>query len=440
MNVANRFLRILLINLVNIGFTAPLVYLVCRNIKNQTNKDPGKITILALNEGRFRGDLECLQATGEFNIIRAPFIWQARLYIWFYGEGTNCFEVFENNDIRNNQVKYRKFLKNFLPGLYEKIGVDVVIGAAIHYRQDYDWGAVSDEIGIPFLVLHREGNVASQSAIEFTRDKLRKFRKFHGTRLLLHNELQREICTEEGYVSVDRSDVVGVLRMDELLINGDVKADRGQDKKRITLFDFGPGTGVMTSFPAHWPHKPKEFLYNMCLKTHVSIFRFAESHPEVEIVIKPKWGGNWINHLNSLYESENINLKDADNILIEPETDVHELLRRTDVVVAFGSTTLMEAAILNLPVIMPYFDEAAMEEWQDSILYNKELACFDLAKSPEHLCQLMEYRLSNREIDNDMHAFREKTFARYISPLEGNSTERVCAIIKQSINDMACLN
>jgi hypothetical protein len=58
------------------------------------------------------------------------------------------------------QSKLRTFLKIYLTALYKKLGVDGVIGAGINYKQDYDWGFVSDEIGVPYIVLQRE-NIAN---------------------------------------------------------------------------------------------------------------------------------------------------------------------------------------------------------------------------------------------------------------------------------------
>lgn len=81
----------------------------------------------------------------------------------FYGKEKISSNIFYNldADMKKRQNEYRAFLRRFLPSLYARLKINGVVGAAIYYIQDYDWGVVSDEIGVPYIVLHRENLVTS---------------------------------------------------------------------------------------------------------------------------------------------------------------------------------------------------------------------------------------------------------------------------------------
>ena len=58
------------------GVTEPLASLCVRDIQVHTPGGEGAVTVLAINSGRFRGDLEYLAGTGKFRILTVPFEWQ----------------------------------------------------------------------------------------------------------------------------------------------------------------------------------------------------------------------------------------------------------------------------------------------------------------------------------------------------------------------------
>lgn len=412
------------------GVVAPFVFLVARGMEVAHRGPPGAPTLLAIHTNRFRGDLESLASTGQFTILKMPFLWLGRLYGWFYGEGKDCFSAASDENIQASQESYRRFLREFLPRLFKRLGVDVLLGAAPHYRQDYDWGVVSHETGTPFIVFHREGNVASRHVRDFYRDWGRDMGKYHGSFLVLQNEVQRRVLIESGYITEENSAAGGIMRIDEFLKSRNVPSTRAaDDRKRVTLFSFGPGTGILNAFPPNWPSEPEKFFDRFCRETHIGVARFAAANPDIDVVFKPKWGAWWNDKILEIAASDGIDLEALPNATIEPDVNVHDLLRRTDVVIGYGSTTLLESGILGLPVIMPYFAEAREERWRDHVMYGDDLDCFDIADSAEHLEQLIGQRLDSPGISEAMRQARERTFETFVSYLDSSATRRSADLI-----------
>ena len=147
------------------GVVGPVSWLCARAVREVNEIGHGgakpRFTLLALNPDRFRGDLPILAETGIFRVLKMPFEWQARFYQRFQHPVAETSADAGHPGPDLDREAYRAYLRRFLPEFYRRLGVDAVIGAAVHYRQDRDIGAVSEEIGVPYIVLHRENLVTN---------------------------------------------------------------------------------------------------------------------------------------------------------------------------------------------------------------------------------------------------------------------------------------
>jgi hypothetical protein len=438
LSLPRQFLHWLARVLIRGGIVEPFVWLCARAIWLNDPIGDGEVTILALNESRFRGDLECLARTGKFRVYKVPFYWQGRVYLWFYESGDDCFKAGENPIIAARQARFRALLRNFLARLYDRLGVDLVLGAAVHYRQDYDWGAVSHQIGTPYVIFHREGNLTSKATQDACRARGREWGKFHGTALVLQSEVQRGILIESGFVDEKNSYAAGIIRMDSLVRAAALpRQARAKGRQRVVFFSFGPSTGILSGKPPNWPANPRAFLYEFTRLVHVAVARLAQTRPDVDVVIKPKWGGRWSKEIREILSGEGIDIDRMPNLSIDAEANVQALLCQTDVVIGFNSTTLLEAAIMDLPVILPVFAEIAEPRWHDYLMFADELGCFDVAHSPEELQRLIERRLASPEIAVNVQRMRRRVFEKYVSTLDGTATARYQNILLSYIRPSA---
>ena len=111
----------------------------------------------------------------------------------------------------------------------------------------------------------------------------------------------KRIFVETKYIESQHIFVVGPPRMDRYLKK--IAAGLPKPKKdRVCLFSFGPGAGLLESSPPHWPKdlntSPEKYFTELSYQTHNTIINYAKTHPNVEVVIKPKWGGRWLGQID----------------------------------------------------------------------------------------------------------------------------------------------
>ena len=60
----------------------------------------------------------------------------------------------------------------------------------------------------------------------------------------------------------------------------------------------------------------------------------------------------------TVLQKSGINICDQDNIILDYKEDAQSLIRKSSVVVAFNSTTILEASLFEKNVVIPIFSEA----------------------------------------------------------------------------------
>ena len=423
----------------------PIVWVYSIVIKEVTVEDWShsneKPTILAINANRFRKDLEILSNTKQFKILSMPFKWQQRLLSPFW---TKPFppkryhnpDPQKDQDIIAMQQSLRSFFRKFLPLLFKQLKIDCVIGAAIHYKQDYDFGFITHEIGVPFIVLHKENFAASQRLVEGNYNRSKNMGRFKGTHIIVHNEIMKDIFIRSGFVKPVNISALGCLRMDDYIRKvkqSNIIYENHMSKKRVALFYFQHGVGLSTLMGA-WSTDGKTGFIKLFEDAHMTIARLASRYSDIEFVIKAKWGGEWVDRIKDVILKNNINPDSLKNLIITSERDAQEIILQSDVICGFGSTTILEAAITGKPVIIPFFDEAVMTEYSDSVILKDDLHHFDVAGSPAEFEEMIIKRIHDPSVDPFVLKERERLFERYVSCLAGNASERYVNLIADIIH------
>lgn len=427
--------------LVRVGWIPPVVWLCCRFVKRLEIAGATGPVVLAVNPARFRGDLEVLAYEQGFRIRVMSLPWQSFLYTCFYQEKDGCLVDRDVPRIAAAQAAYRVYLRKFLPRLYRALGVQAVIGAALHYRQDYDIVAVSHEIGIPAVILHREGNLGSDAVRHQFVERYKMLGQFHGTKLSVHNAIQKNLLIETGFATADQVIVGGNVRMDKFVHavrSGQYEGRNGRGQNgggRVTMFSFGPGTGNYQAKPPNWPLQPEKYLLELCRDAHCTVARFAWNHPEIDVVIKAKWGGGWISNVEKLLDAEGLHPRGISNLSVVGDGNAQEMMAQSDVVIAFGSTTLLESAAMGRATIMPYFHEAATDRMAEFVFYREGFDCFDLARSPEEMERMIESRLSGFTPSPKLTSRRIELFEKYVSYWDASATEKCVSTLMALINE-----
>ena len=397
-----------------------------------------KYTILILSSKAFRKDLECLVATNEFRMLRLPDQWQSRLIFQFYPEGFQKFlrpVVGANPDLpdykyKKNQKEIREFLHVFLAKLYKRISIDCVISPHHRYVVDRDWGAVSTKMGIPHIMLPRDSQFASSPYV-FNRMKElfgNGLPKFEGDHVIVQSLLDEEVYINSGYVSPERISSLGCPRMDGFIKKSKEKRiDVKKRRKKVVFLPFS--------------YKEKSTFDLLDLRSYVKelqlfFLRFAIKFPEIDVVIKPKRKGlKWWKKevMIKMIGDDGIESNKLLNLIIRDDIDIHSLFFESDIICGLNTSALLEAAVIGLPVIIPYFKDLQNPKYDERLFYRDAYDLFDIAKDVNELESIIIYRLNNPTIDETIMDGRKALFEEYVSSMKGDATERYVAMIKRVI-------
>jgi len=454
-----RSIKLVLKKAGQLGLVWPFVMFYSRIIETVRPTDgevpSGMPTILALKPDRFFDDLIVLSNSKCFRVMKLPLKWQNKILAIF--GPTNISELMgaaayynpgDNKYLIEVQEQFRMFLRKFLASLYSRLKIDCVIGAAVHYKHDYDWGLVSDEIGVPYIVLHKE-NIYMPKAYELLEAKYRQFGKFKGSQIVVHSVLMKDFFIKSGYCNSDNISALGCLRMDEFVkkvkisSRGISKKRIGCNKKKVTLFSFTYGYMQvgLSGFEEmhHFPKQRDKGFVKLFESVHTSIAKLACNNKNIDFVIKPKWGGNWIDEIEYVFSKNNIESKRIDNLFIDSDVNVHDLILESDVICAFTSTTVLESAISAKPVIIPYFDEALKAEFNELIEFKDNFHLMDIANSPDEFERLIIERLNSPKVTQKCIKERYALFEKYVSSMEGDAQDKYVNVINQVIKERQCV-
>jgi len=431
--------------LVKIGVVWPIVFVYLRvideiNPDRKKNKLPA---ILALSHNRFRKDLDVLVGTGEFRVFTIPPIWQGRILTQFYPVGYTKEQVInpeKSVKIAKAQHKLHVFMRRFLPLLYRKLGVKCVLSAGLYYLQDLDWGKISDEMGIPFILIPRE-NFGGESANHERFKRLFRYRMvFSGSRIICQSEPFRDLFVKHGIVTPEKIVALGCLRMDNFIEKVKSHKKTPRKRKNVLLFSFSHGTGLM-GHPdrdmyfdnPHWTKKPDVGLIRLFESVHSAFARLAVEQPDIDFIIKPKWLGRWKEEIEKVVAKRGINLSKISNILFT-EKDANTLILDSDVVCGLGSNTIVEAGFAAKPVIIPMYYEAKRKDYREYLWYYKYYNLYDIAESEESFIALIKEKLLNPAVEDGLLEKRKALFGYAFSSQKSDATKKYITEIKDIIN------
>jgi len=389
----------------------------------------GRPTVLALSPEEFRGDLQFLAETGQVRLLEVPDVWLRRLMFQF-------FPIDRDGDVLYRFVKpapgaphyrekqtYRKFLRRFLPKLYAHLGVDCVITHHIHNIPAVDWGEVSQSLGVPYLVFHRECLHAAPRIVRHIKERVAPLAPFAGEHIAVHNEAARSTFIDCGYCRPDQISSLGAVRMDSYLAR--VAEDQGPPSGRqtVALFGFTIGRDI------------GKRLHAFTDIVHLAFAELAQRHPDVDFVIKYKkqYETSWLRQFHAALAQRGLDVRELTNLQVTADRDAQELIMASSAVCGFNSTTLLEAALAGRKVVIPYFPELKADGVTDYILFHDYYDAFDLAETPQKFQEMLEVGLRPYEIPAAVMARRREVFARYLGDLDGDATRRYAELVRTTV-------
>jgi hypothetical protein len=105
----------------------------------------------------------------------------------------------------------------------------------------------------------------------------------------------------------------------------------------------------------------------------------------------------------------------------------------TYVVRSRNTSTILEAAVIGLPVIIPCFKDLQNPKYDKRVFCKDAFDLFDIARDVKELESLILKRLHNPMIDKNVMEGREAMFCKFVSGLQGDATEKYVECIKRVV-------
>ncbi|MGN7611483.1 hypothetical protein ACQZV8_05290 [Magnetococcales bacterium HHB-1] len=380
---------------------------------------PDKPTILALTGTRFRGDL--VRLASHFNVILFPEYWQTRLH--------DLYTVGLSDVTQGEQARHSFFIK-VLRRYHRRQPFDLVLGTCLWYRQDISWGRAAEAMGIPYVIMHKEclKTEPNQLAMVVQRVRNREGGIFQGSHVIVHNAVIAETLIQAEYLPPEKISPLGCMRMDDFVKKlNESRLEQKAVDKRATLFSFNTGMGL-DDLAQPWPKNPYLGWIRLFERAHAEFARMALAFPDVEFIIKLKWGGDWWRHVHSALEANGLDVARIDNLTITDSHDAQDLIFHSDLICCFSSTTMLEAGIAGKTVIIPCFEEAQRSGYAERVKLHDMFHLFHSATTVDQYKQFIRDALERpTPISDTCMKERRALFEKWIASLDQQNTSRYVA-------------
>jgi hypothetical protein len=397
-------------------------------------KTPDAPTVLILAKEGFTSDImSTLGAADGVKIVALP-----RIVIKFFAQAFLPYFVDDSNyascgaEFDAAKLRYRNFWIAVLRRLRRLVRIDAVVTGNFAYAAERELAAALQEIGIPFIVLHKE-NLRAAGLIPF-KERLYRERRgpFTGRKILVYNQPERDLQIRAGVAEPSRVEVVGMPRLDRM--HAWRRSHAGAlAPNRILFLIFSAATGMPRiwrkgAVPGQRYSEEQEeedediSLQRLSEETCLTLLRIAKENPDIEVVVKSKGRNQDYAEMASLFGVEQESQLPG-NMRVVHGGDISELIAQASVVCGCNSVALLEAVAAGKPIVVPGFAEAEAPEIQPYLMDLRSVSM--PASSPEILYrELLKLAREPRPVPAELDAESRRTLALWTGNDDGCAAQR----------------
>jgi len=434
-----------------------LTVLILVNIKEKKNgknsrffSNPlNKITVLALDCDRYRGDLESLSYHNELRVLYINQRAAGWLVKPFYEE-LNIMRYVNAKNGSNDAISHKKaydFMYKFLRIFYKYISIDCVTTVNYRYVEDYNWAKASDRLGVPFIMLYRECLLACNRLYDYVVSRQKTFGSFHGSHIIVQNNTCKQAFIDSDFAPANKITAAGAIRMDSFIDKINKQKNKKKYSKKTFILFYFPYTANLFGkeqpvseltykyqyYCKNWEHR-KELFSDL----HNAIIELAIEYPEIDFIIKPKqemvenvsWG-----FYEEVVRKSKVNIKKLFNYRVDLSLNVSDAIINTDIVCALQSSTVIESAIAGKRVILPLFYDYLNSLHSNDFLWKNNIDLFDVATDKDKFKKTFKSIIKNNEIEipKNIQEERVKLFEKWLFTTNRNSLDMYYKTIKRVV-------
>jgi len=376
--------------------------------------DSTRKTILIVNH-YYDQDIRALgHANREYNIVVVD---GPRLFnggkIYFDSEVMQLKAPYDRTP-ENKRAMFRDDCRSIFESLQAKLPFDLIVTASDNFWWIREFIKHARGEGVKTVVLDKEGT-RSPYAVEGETERIRKFSPFMSDHLFVWSMRQRKFWNKAG-VSDDKITVIGQPRSDLFFKERRREVDRMFPAPRplVTLFSYEdtayiPPAQVSAEGPT-WRRMKRE--------THDTFGNLAEAHPEYNFVIKAHPQQSDLKELRRRYDRDNL-------LVIGGSAVANELIRRSELIIAFQTTAVIESMMLGKRVLYTAWDEHYPRFAADLLPFH-EAPGIVAAESFDRFRDVCKRFFSGNTDDFSFSSNEEKARRQFVDEYLYNSDGNVC--------------
>ncbi|MDA7770144.1 hypothetical protein N8925_02420 [Candidatus Pelagibacter sp.] len=343
------------------------------------------------------------------------------VFIYFLGNKVDDFNYLIKGT-ENKKKNYKQFVKKVFSHMKSFWGLGGFITSTVNPKADHEMGKASKELNLPFIVLHKEGIKTEKGRLVQKWLFKNRVGKFSGSKLIVYNNKERRAFLDINFVKKNQITVTGCPRFDLFL-----KLKKTQPNKKNIVFFLIQSTYGFPYFNAKWfvPKILKQTIKikktnwdNISIQYIRFIKKFIEDNKSYNITIKTKVG--FTNDQLKFIGNYKHN-----NVKIIKGGSSYNLIKNSEIVVAFNSTVVLEALAANRLLISPI-----------DLVKDKKLLEFILKIKNNYLpikslSKLHNKNINLRKLKRYNKVELKEVFNRYL----GNSNGKASITVAKCINE-----
>jgi hypothetical protein len=391
--------------------------------------------MLVLNKAVFIEDVVAIAG----QIEHAELLLLGRTQLHFIAKGFFKKEVNDNNyhDLTTPEqiTRYRDFLGSMWRVLDAKLKVKCALSGNFSYFEERELAFALEAEGIPFVVVHKECLKTPGRIDEYEHLYRTNKGPFWGSRILVYNEMEKDLIVRTGVTQADKVKVVGMPRLD-WMHQSRLAAPAAAARKTVVLVSFHKDLNSLP--PADDDSDASDEvavkatppnLENIWDSVHAAMFELARNHPEVDVAIKTKGNSRdhqWLAELKKRHGFDD----DIANLKVVHGGEFRDHVLGATVICGLHSTGLLEALAANKPVIIPVFEESADSGNQHHFIDFGESVIY--AKSKQEFLARIEHELQQgATLDRPLPEATRALLDHWLGNSDGAASARAAGEIRK---------
>jgi hypothetical protein len=307
--------------------------------------DSSKKTILAINH-LFDQDLEALAtANSEYNFIIVDFAALLKGGKAYFSQAVRDIRAPYESEPLETRMLFRQECRLLFDRLRERFQPKLILTANDNFAFIREFIHAAHERGVPTIILDKEGTISPHS-FEAEAKRAREYTPCISDHVFVWSHRQKDYWQNRG-VAAGRITVVGQPRSDLFFARADDTVSGYFDSRQplITLFSY-----FDTAYIPDQDVQRGLSWTKMKTQTHREFHRLAQAHPEYNFVIKCHPQQLDIEDIAQRYQAPNLRVIGGARI-------ANELIQQSELIIAFQTTSVIEAMFLEKQVIYTAWDE-----------------------------------------------------------------------------------